>query len=192
MIMAAVLCRNHKHMINYIVFLRGIGPGNPNMSNDKLRGVCESLGFTHVQSVIASGNIIFQSNQSDIAAIESAIEQAIARQLGFTTTAIVRTQAQLQTLVAANPFKNLEHNRTTYLLVTFLKRPAQLGFTLPYKPPGKAFTVLTAVDTALCSVSDVTVTKTPDLMTWLEKELGKDITSRTWNTVQRIVQKFEQ
>ena len=48
-------------MTKYIAFLRGIGPGNPNMRNEKLRGAFEELGFKNVQSVISSGNVIFDS-----------------------------------------------------------------------------------------------------------------------------------
>ena len=33
--------------------------------------------------------------------------------------------------------------------------------------------------------------KTPDFMLWLEKTYGRDITTRTWLTVQRIVTKLE-
>ena len=39
----------------------------------------------------------------------------------------------------------------------------------------------------LCSVGDVTLKQdTTDLMKVLEKEFGKKITTRTWNTVERI------
>ena len=32
---------------------------------------------------------------------------------------------------------------------------------------------------------------TPDFMTWLEKSFGKDITTRSWLTVQRVVTRLE-
>jgi len=42
-------------------------------------------------------------------------------------------------------------------------------------------------ETIICSVIDLTSAKTPDLMVWLEKKLGKEITTRTWKTVERIL-----
>jgi hypothetical protein len=36
-------------------------------------------------------------------------------------------------------------------------------------------------------VIDLTSAKTPDLMIWLEKKFGKEITTRTWKTVERIL-----
>ena len=48
-------------MHRYAALLRGIAPSGPNMTNDKLRGVFEELGYEHVASVLASGNIVFDS-----------------------------------------------------------------------------------------------------------------------------------
>lgn len=42
-------------MTTYVALLRGIVPLNPNMRNEKLRGVFEKLGFTNVRTVISSG-----------------------------------------------------------------------------------------------------------------------------------------
>jgi hypothetical protein len=44
---------------------------------------------------------------------------------------------------------------------------------------------------AICSVIDLTGSKTPDLMVWLEKQFGKQITTRTWKTVGRILRKLD-
>lgn len=177
-------------MTKYIAFLRGIGPGNPNMHNDKLCAVFEEIGFTNVQSVIASGNIIFESNKTDILKMETEIELIVLSRLGFKTTAIVRSDVQLQKLIVANPFGDRVHGPTSYLLVTFTKKPTKLNFELPHQPPGKTYQLLQTIDGTLFTVTDNTLTKTPDLMTWLEKELGKEISSRTWNTILKISKKF--
>jgi uncharacterized protein (DUF1697 family) len=181
-----------KPMAKYVALLRGIGPGNPNMRNDKLRRVFEAAGFSNVRSVISSGNIVFESDRTDIPAIETEIEQAIATELGFTTTAIVRSQAQLQALVDANPYGDLTHAAGTYLLVTFFKKPTRVPFELPYQPGGKPYQLLRVVDNTLFTVSDNTNIKTNDVMVWLEKEFSKAISSRTWLTIRRILLKFDQ
>jgi uncharacterized protein (DUF1697 family) len=177
-------------MTKYVAFLRGIGPGNPNMRNDKLRTVFEEIGFTNVRPVIASGNIIFEDDRIDVLAMETKIEQTILSRLGFSTTAIIRSQSQLQRLITANPFAARIHGPTSYLLVTFTKKPTKLNFELPYHPAGKPYQLIQIVDDTLFTVTNNTLVKTTDLMTWLEKELGKDISSRTWNTILRICKKF--
>jgi hypothetical protein len=52
--------------------------------------------------------------------------------------------------------------------------------------------VLGIHDRIICSVVDLTRTKTPDLMRWLEKEFGREITTRTWRTVGRILKKMDE
>ena len=42
----------------------------------------------------------------------------------------------------------------------------------------------------ICSVIDLTSAKTPDLMRWMEKEFGKEITTRTFKTVERILRRL--
>ena len=167
--------------MKYVALLRGIGPSNPNMHGGKLAGVLHELGFSNVQSVISSGNVIFESDSDDIAQLEATIQAAWPQKLGFTSMTIVRSQPQLQALVAKDPYKGLVHNRESYLLVTFFKTPPE-GLTKNY------YTDLGV--NALCSIIDTTVSKTPDFMGKLERRFSKDITSRTWGTIQRILAKM--
>jgi uncharacterized protein (DUF1697 family) len=176
--------------MKYVALLRGIGPGNPNMRNDKLRSVFEGLGFTSVQSVISSGNVIFESDETNIPDLESAIEKAIRLNLGFSSSTIVKSKEDLQKLITANPFKNLVHSNNSYLLVTFFKRANKPGFRIPHQPKDKTYKLIYATDKLICSVTDNTIVKTTDLMAWLEKQFSKEITSRTWKTVNRILDKM--
>lgn len=160
------------------------------MRNDKLREVFENLGFSHVTAIISSGNVIFESDETDTKALEAMIENAWPEQLGFTSTTIVRSQKDLEALIAAKPFEGLIHGPSSYLLVTFFKKPTKIGFQLPYSPPNKTYKLIGEVNNTLFTVTDNTVVKTIDLMTWLEKQYGKEITSRTWKTVERIHKKM--
>ncbi|HEX5796958.1 MAG TPA: DUF1697 domain-containing protein [Candidatus Saccharimonadales bacterium] len=178
-------------MAHYVALLRGIGPGNPNMRNDKLREVFENLGFEDVQSVISSGNVLFKTDIPDVESLESTIENAIVSQLGFNSTTIIRSKQELEKLVRSDPFDGTEHGPSSYLLVTFLKNPVKTDLKFPYTPPSKSYTVLGISNRAVFTVTDTTAVKTPDVMTWLEKQFGKEISSRTWKTVHRILKKFE-
>jgi len=98
-------------MPKYVALLRGIGPGNPNMRNEKLRGVFEKLGFIGVQTVISSGNVIFESPSKDVKVLEEVIEGAWPKELGFTSTTIIRSKNQIERLVKAKPFKGKQHSQ---------------------------------------------------------------------------------
>ena len=174
-------------MTKYVALLRGIAPTNPNMRNDKLRGVFEKLGFENVKTVISSGNVIFESPSRSAAKLEASIEKALPEHLGFTSTTILRSQGQIKRLVDQNPFKGMEHSQKSSLNVTFLRKKRKIDLKFPYKVENRDYTLLGMYDGAICSVIDLTSAKTPDLMVWLEKQFGKDITTRTWKTVERIL-----
>ena len=174
-------------MTQYVALLRGIAPTNPNMRNDKLRGVFEKLGFENVKTVISSGNVIFESPSRSVKKLEATIESALREHLGFTSTTILRSRAQIQKLVDRNPFKGMEHSQKSSLNVTFLKKKRKIDLKFPYKVDDRDYTLLGIYDGAICSVIDLTGAKTPDLMLWLEKQFGKEITTRTWKTVERIL-----
>ena len=178
-------------MQTYAALIRGIGPGDPRKTNDKLRGVLESLGFSNVRSVISSGNIIFESSETDIVKLEDMIETAWPNMLGFEATTIVRSLRQLQQVLDTAFFDGITHGQGSYLLVTFFKRPAKPAFDIPYQPPGKPYKVVGCADNVLYTVTDNTALKTTELMVWLEKQFGKDITSRTPLTIRRIIKRME-
>jgi uncharacterized protein (DUF1697 family) len=177
--------------IKYVALLRGIGPGNPNMHNDKLRGVFESLGLENVQSVISSGNVLFESPSRDVSLIETMIEEAFPRQLGFTSTTIIRSLKELEQIIALQPFGESKHDQTTYLTVTFLKHepPEKIGSAK--SPENDAYKIVAFTDRAICSITDLTSGKGTQLMAWLERHYGKQITTRTWKTVERIVKRMK-
>jgi len=176
----------------YVALLRGIAPLNPNMRNDKLRRVFEKLGFANVKTVISSGNVIFESPSRSVRELEARIENALSEELEFNSTTIIRSQKQVQQLVDKNPFEDREHSQKSSLNVTFLKKKRKIDIQFPYKVDNRDYTLLGMYDGAICSVIDLTSAKTPDLMLWLEKQFGKEITTRTWKTVERIRNVMEQ
>ncbi|MPV35674.1 DUF1697 domain-containing protein [Georgenia subflava] len=180
-------------MHRYAALLRGIAPSGPNMTNDKLRGVFEDLGFEHVGSVLASGNIVFTSTATDVPALERRIQRALSSELGIPGGTIIREHGELRTLLDSDPFPGLTHGRGTYLTATFLKDGATAPEQLPDQPDSR--TRVVGYDPAarvfLAVIDNSDPGRTPDFMSWLDRTYGKDITTRTWLTVQRIVKKLE-
>ena len=179
-------------MGKYVAMLRGIGPGNPNMTGEKFKGLFEELGFSGVQTVLASGNVIFESPSSNTDSLAELIEKALPQKLGFTRSVVLRSQVELQHLIDLDPFKGIEHdhNKQTYLLVTFFRQTPKIPFTLPHTPENKPYTILGKIDDAVYGSIDLLSAKTPDYMAWLEKQFGKDITSRTPRTIRIILSKM--
>lgn len=160
------------------------------MRNENLRKVCLDLGLDSVATVISTGNIVFEADSGDRKELESVLEAAWLDVLGFQSTTILRSKDELETIVKMEPFGDLEHGGDTYLLATFSKRPLTMSSPLPWRPTDQAFEVVGATESEVFTVADTTAPRTPDVMSWLEREHGKDITSRTWLTVHRILRKM--
>ena len=155
-------------MTTYVALLRGIMPMNPNMKGARLKEAFESLGFQNVATVIASGNVVFDSPSKDACALEARIEKALPKQLGFSSTTMIRSREELESLVKNDPFKGIADEKPNYPIVTFFKdRRPELSTVI--------------------NLGDGT---TPDFMRVLEKAYGKEMTTRTWKTVARILKKM--
>jgi uncharacterized protein (DUF1697 family) len=86
--------------VRYVGLLRAVNVGKRQVPMARLRALCESLGHTGVETLLQSGNVVFSAGKADPAALE----EALAAEFGFDVPVIVRTGAQLQAVVDANPF----------------------------------------------------------------------------------------
>lgn len=178
-------------MTKYVALLRGITPSNPSMSNENLRAVFRDLGGEEVESVISSGNIIFKTGSRETSELEATVEKALKNKLDIQSTVIIYSKDDLQSLVRENPFKNVEDTPQCKPNVTFLKNRLETEFKFPYHPDNGGFIVLGAHNRVIYSVVNLSQGKTPDLMRWVEKEFGRELTTRTWKTVGRILKKLD-
>ena len=65
-------------MVTYISMLRGINVGGQKrIKMEELKTSYESLGFYNVRTYVQSGNVIFDSIQSDVDDLSSIIENKI-------------------------------------------------------------------------------------------------------------------
>ena len=88
----------------HVALLRGINVGGGRkVPMTELRAVAQGLGLTRVRTLIASGNLVFDSEDTP-AGLETALEAAVERHFGFPVDIMVRTAAQWSVYVAANPF----------------------------------------------------------------------------------------
>jgi uncharacterized protein (DUF1697 family) len=121
--------------------------------------------------------------------METSVEEELPKRLGFSSTTIIRSKRQIQALVDRDPFGDLDHSEVTNLNVTFLKRKPQTQLRFPHRPANADYRILSLRGQEVYSVVDLTG-KSPDVMRWVEKEFGKEITTRTFLTVQRILKRF--
>jgi uncharacterized protein (DUF1697 family) len=98
-------------MTAYVAFLRAVNVGGTGaLPMATLRQMGEACGFANVRTWIASGNLLFESELGE-AAIKVALEAKLADRAGRPVEIFIRTQAELATIVAANPFPDAHGSR---------------------------------------------------------------------------------
>ncbi len=106
----------------YIALLRGINVGGHRVTMERLRELFVELGFASVETFIASGNVIFETDERDTAALEIRIEAHLKQALGYDVATFLRTPNELATACADCP---LTAEAEDSLYVTFLKAPIE-------------------------------------------------------------------
>ncbi len=180
------------HSQQYVALFRGINVGghHPIKMSD-LKSALISHGFQNVQTVLTSGNVIFDSELKDVSQLTSNIADLFQSTFSQQGTVIVRTIDDICQMYASDPFNGIAKNPDFRFYVTFLKESANLvsgektGVSLP-----KGIQVIRFSDREVFSIIDLSQGKrTSDLMLQLENMFGSDITTRNWNTIEKIVSK---
>jgi uncharacterized protein (DUF1697 family) len=91
-------------MPRYAAFLRAINVGGHTVKMADLRASIQALGFDNVETFIASGNVIFDSPETNEGKLESTIERALEADLGYPVETFVRSMADLAGIEARDPF----------------------------------------------------------------------------------------
>jgi len=106
-------------MIRCALLLRGVNVGTKNsLPMDELRAMLKKLGCTGIQTYLQSGNAVFETRVR-AAELTKAVEGALERNMGRPIATTLRTRAQMNAIVDANPFVDVATNPAN-LCVTFL------------------------------------------------------------------------
>jgi uncharacterized protein (DUF1697 family) len=171
----------------YIALLRAVNLGGATqISMTALREELVHLGCTGVSSLLQSGNLVFDSTETDAARLEARLESSVERDLHFSTEFMVRSAPEWARIVAGNPFPREATSDPGHLLVTVLKaapRPAQWT-ALAAAIPGRE-KVLGRGREGYFHYPDG-VGRSKLTATLIERHLGVRGTSRNWNTVLRL------
>jgi len=177
-------------MTRYIAFLRAINVGGHTVKMDALRKIFESLGFSHVETFIASGNVVFETASKDNKALESRIEKKLREALGYEAATFIRSDAELTAIAKYKPFRKPELDAAVALNVAFL------ADTLEHASTKKLMNLKTDIDDFhvhgreiywLCLKKQSESTFSNVL---LEKTLGRQSTLRGVNTVRKMAEKY--
>jgi uncharacterized protein (DUF1697 family) len=169
-------------MARYAAFLRGVSPVNAKMA--ELIAAFEAAGFADVKTVASSGNVVFDARPSSDAALQTKAEAAMQKRLGRSFLTFIRPIDTLKTLLASDPYRGFKLKPGSKRIVTFLRESPKEEPKLPVELHGAR--VLRRKGTEVFTVY-VATPYGPVFMTLIERTLGKDVTTRTWEALTKIV-----
>jgi uncharacterized protein (DUF1697 family) len=169
-------------MTAYVALLRGVNVGGNTLKMSWLREACEEIGLERVQTYVQSGNIVFTSRLG-AAKLEQTLKEMIDQQTRLPVTVTVRSAAELEGVIAGNPFLKQKGIDVTKLHVTFLaktvakpaldKLDALAGTRDQYRLIGREIYLHCPINYGETKLSNNAI----------EKVLGVGATTRNWKTV---------
>jgi uncharacterized protein (DUF1697 family) len=174
-------------MTTWVAFLRGINLGKRQMKMAELKACCEQMGLTNVKTIVASGNVRFETmNDSKL---EERLEAALEERFAYPVKVILRSAADIDAMIASEPFAGVDPKAEVALHV--------LLSDAPMKPRPKLDDVLPVhVDVARFDDRELYLVahrlpngRYTEGLDQLGKGLPKGliVTMRNWNTILKIL-----
>jgi uncharacterized protein (DUF1697 family) len=175
----------------FVALLRGVNVGGNNMiSMSSLKKSFESAGFSDVSTYINSGNIIFQTKETDARKLEKRIEQMLSAEYRLGSKVVVRSLAEMKKLVESLPPGWDGDSRWRYN-VMFLRHTIDSEKTLddlPFK--GDVEEICYRPGTLLWRAEANEVTRS-NMQKLSSRKIFQDMTVRNLNTTKKLLQLME-
>jgi uncharacterized protein (DUF1697 family) len=169
-------------------FLRGVNVAGKNkVSMAELRQMLSDLGFPNPRTLLQSGNLIFEADRTG-SELEAHLETETEQRLGLRTQFMVRNHAELEALVAANPFPDEAKNDPSHLVVVFLKSAPKEGGLAELQAAIKGREIVRAHGNHVYAVYPDGIGDSKLTPAQFDGKLGTKGTGRNWNTVMKRVE----
>jgi uncharacterized protein (DUF1697 family) len=150
-----------------------------------LREYVEALGYDHVSTIIASGNVLFETRERDAAKLESSIDRALKRRFRLPITVVMRSRAELGRIVKAIS-ADWSGNDSLRVYVAFLRRSRD-GRTLARKfPPREGVDELVATRSALIWATQRDALTRSGMQELVRSAAYRDTTARNLKTTLKL------
>lgn len=167
-------------MPRYVAFLRGVSPMNARMTD--LKKCFEKLGFKDVKTVLSSGNVVFTGAEKSETSLAKTLETGMAKHLPRHFPVFVRKVDHLLALLKADPYSDFRISPKAKRVVTFLSEPHSGTLSLPIELHGAQ---ILSVNNTEVFTAYVPNERSPVFMVLIEKTFGKNVTTRTWDTIKK-------
>ena len=167
-------------MTVWLAFLRAVNVGKRQMKMAELKALCEDLGYGKVKTLLASGNVRFECAHDPKAELEAAIE----KRWGFVSEAVMRSGAQIEAMIASEPFKGYPDEGPFHRYVLMLDRPLPQALAITGVKDDYDVVRLDAQDIFFVAWRQANGRHGPGLDKLdLQLDKGSVATMRNWNTI---------
>ena len=98
-------------MTSYVALLRGVNlVGKSTLKMDDLKDIARRLGLEDVRTFIASGNLLFSSNERE-EKLRQLLERELQAHMSKDVRVMLRTAKEMEAVVEANPFTDRAQNQ---------------------------------------------------------------------------------
>ena len=109
--------------MRWAAMLRGINLGKRQLKSAELKAVVESLGYSDVKTLLASGNVVFTAEENDAPALEQTLHDALFEATGLKSEIFVRSPQEMKAIAEADPFPEATSVRPSFVVVSFHRKP---------------------------------------------------------------------
>lgn len=170
----------------HVALLRGINLGKRRIPMSELAAIFADAGCEDVRTYIASGNVLYRAAPTLAARIPGLVEEAIRKEHGFDCPVVGRSAAELDAIVAGNPFADAALSDPKTVHVAFLRdRPAKARVEAldPDRSPPDRF-VVKGREVYLHYPDGAARSKLTNA--YLDTTLDTVSTARNWRTVRKL------
>lgn len=176
-----------------VALLRGINVGGHNkIAMADLRKLAESLGLANPQTLLQSGNLVFDGGRRSPAALEKLLETETEKKLGVAVDYVVRSADEWQSIIAANPFPKEAKADPSHLVVMCMKTAPKPADVKALQAVIKGPEVVRAAGRELYAWYPAGIGTSKLTNAVIEKKLGTRGTARNWNTALKLADMINQ
>jgi uncharacterized protein (DUF1697 family) len=170
----------------HLALLRGVNVGGANkLAMADLKAVFERSGCTEVETIIQSGNVVFAAPQAVLRELTTVVAGHIRKRFGLETPVILRSAAELRTILEGNPFLEAGADPAQLYVMCLAAEPAAdlVAALDPLRSPPDEF-VVRGGNIYLRLPNGAARSKLSNA--YFDKALRIIGTSRNWRTVARL------
>jgi uncharacterized protein (DUF1697 family) len=177
--------------MKYVALLRGINVGGNNIIKmADLKVACETAGFSNVITFIQSGNVIFESSETNSEKITKKLETTFSKAFNYQSKIVLRSLPQLKKVLKEMP-ADWKTRQDIRCYVAFIKEPitaddvlkeVELRDDVDYVKKSEGVLYFTTV------LSEITKSKLGKIIV---KKIFQNVTIRNLNSTKKILALME-